>query len=358
MSAQILASSGGEYLVRLRGAALNPPEGPGPLEYFQICLAAHFATVATYVPTDVDTKIRGILWRETRDREVLRAMCDYALEAADWDLSPVSRRIVPVEGIGKISGHNGEWLSVIAGAHGRFLALGEADYADKTAFAIDAELDREARGWRAALATPGAELDALRLAAILTHNCGDIDQAVSFWPKGEIHSASRARFHRLAHENRTPYGGAFQRAARLYNTAMAAEGHRNYPLRAVRGLRRRSDLLLPLAPFLDDWGALLASHAALTAEDRVEVLSALVSGCGKVPNQAGYQRALAGFVATSQQAFDAAADRLSAPLKRDLKSLRKQIDIPRISFESAFRKRVTALAGSARHGVREGGPVH
>lgn len=313
------------------------------MEYFQLCLAAHFATAATFVPTDVDTKIRGILWREERDRDVLRAMCDYALGAAEWDLSPVSRRIVQVPGLGQVSGHNGEWLSVIGGAHGRFLALGDAEYAGKTAAALDAELEREASAYRAALATPGAELDILRLAASLTHNCGDIDQAVSFWPAGEAQGASRARFHRLAHENRAPYGGAFQSAARLYNEAMAAEGHRNYPLRAVRGLRRSPELLLPFAPFLDDWGATLALHPELTPEDRAQVVEALVSGCGKVPNQAGYQRALAGFAAASQRAFETAAERLSAPLKRDLRALRKHMDVPRISFESALRKKVRRM---------------
>ena len=30
--------------------------------YFALCLACHHATVGTFVPTDVDTKIRGILW--------------------------------------------------------------------------------------------------------------------------------------------------------------------------------------------------------------------------------------------------------------------------------------------------------
>ena len=33
-------------------------------DYFAVCLACHHATVATFVPTDVDTKIRGIVWRE------------------------------------------------------------------------------------------------------------------------------------------------------------------------------------------------------------------------------------------------------------------------------------------------------
>jgi hypothetical protein len=43
-------------------------------DYFALCLACHHATVATFVPTDVDTKIRGITWRESRNPECLRPM--------------------------------------------------------------------------------------------------------------------------------------------------------------------------------------------------------------------------------------------------------------------------------------------
>ena len=43
-------------------------------DYFALCLACHHATVATFVPTDVDTKIRGMAWRETSDVEVLKPM--------------------------------------------------------------------------------------------------------------------------------------------------------------------------------------------------------------------------------------------------------------------------------------------
>ena len=41
---------------------LNPEEQLQ--DYFAFCLACHHTTVATFVPTDVDTKIRGIVWRE------------------------------------------------------------------------------------------------------------------------------------------------------------------------------------------------------------------------------------------------------------------------------------------------------
>ena len=152
---------------------LNRDSEPETLaEYFSLCVAAHHATVATFVPTDVDTKIRGLIWRRTRDREVVRAMSDFALGWADWDLRAVSRRY---SGAGhrlcdSVSGHNGEWLSVVAGALGRFLLLEDAEYAEKMAEAIDAELVREAAEFMAAFSRPGAEITFPRKAHCLTQN--------------------------------------------------------------------------------------------------------------------------------------------------------------------------------------------
>ncbi len=61
---------------------LNPDEQLQ--DYFALCLACHHATVATFVPTDVDTKIRGIVWHESRDPEVLRPMLRLALASRAW----------------------------------------------------------------------------------------------------------------------------------------------------------------------------------------------------------------------------------------------------------------------------------
>src|SRR5580765_1453756 len=38
--------------------AAENPSARARTDYFALCLAAHFATVASYVPTDVDAKIR------------------------------------------------------------------------------------------------------------------------------------------------------------------------------------------------------------------------------------------------------------------------------------------------------------
>jgi hypothetical protein len=309
-------------------------------DYFALCLASHHATVATYVPTDVDAKIRGLLWRRTRDKDSLRRMFTFAQRAARWDISRISRRATELGDYGPVSGHDGEHLSVLAGALGAFLRTGNSEYAELASGTIEKELARQVDVFRLALTTKGCELDALRLAATLTHNAGDLDQGISFWPAGEVYDAARGRFHRLSHENAIPFDGTFQLAARLYKKAMATEGHRNYPLRAVKALRQSPALLLPLGPFLEDWGATLATHPSLDWQARADTLAALLAGCRTIPNQRGYFRAIHGMTESLEGRMDQVVRLLPSRARADWKDspIRRNCGVPRVSFESMMKK--------------------
>jgi hypothetical protein len=139
--------------------------------------------------------------------------------------------------------------------------------------------------------------------------------------------------------------GRFARAVFLYqHTGLSAEGHRHYPLRPVKVLRQSPATLLPLCPFLDEWGGVVAH-----LEESHEVLAALVSGCQKVQGQQGYYRAIAGMRAASAGGFDRAAAHMPNAVQRLLRdaALRKLIDVPRVSFESMMRKRARAALAKA-----------
>jgi hypothetical protein len=303
-------------------------------DYFALCLACHHATVATFVPTDVDTKIRGILWQASRDRDVLRGMLRLALAARSWSEDGISVRAVR-----GVSGHNGEQWSVLAGGLGRLLELGDTEAAEEAQAAIEEEIDRERTMFEAVAGERGGELDLLRLSMTLAHNRGDLTQGMSFWRK----TARTA-----AVQEHLSARGRFATAARIYeHTGMSAEGHRHYPLRRVKALRRSAAMLLPLAPFLDEWGAAVAG-----LEESDEALAALVTGCQKVEGQQGYYRAIAGMRGAAPGAFARAAERMPASAQRALRGaeIRKLIDVARASFESMMRKR--AQAALARFGGR------
>jgi len=323
------------------------PTNEEHLDYFALCLAAHHATVATFVPTDVDTKIRGILWT-IRERDVLRRMFAVTQDACAWDVKPISTRWTDRSGVGPVSGHNGEMLGVLAGALGAFVREGDTEFAGHAAEAIEHELLRELHEFSYVLKEKGQEIEVLRLAMSIIHNLGDLDQGISFWKNGAQYAPYKARFGRLAHENTAAFGGRFNLPAALYKKIMSSEGHRHYPLRGVKGLRRSADLLLPLGPFFDGWGEIVGAHPALAAEDRAEVATALVTGCKKIQGQLGYFRALAGFFRTLKGRVEALTERMPASARNDLKDpeIRRHIATPQVSFESMVRKQALGVIGA------------
>lgn len=331
------------WLDILRAAdELPATSNPSPEEredYFALCLACHHATVATFVPTDVDSKIRGVLWQQRLDPASRRRMFDLVLNALNWDISRVSTRTTELSGVSPVSGHNGEILGVMAGALGTFVQHKDLEYAHKAAEAIDAELKREAHEFKFALNQAGREIDLLRLAMSLTHNCGDLDQGISFWSTNALYDSYRLLFGRLAHENTVPYGSMYQIAALLYKSLLASEGHRHYPLRDVHCLRRSPDFLLPLGPFFDVWGERIATHPALSTDDRAEVLTALLMGCKKIKGQVGYFRAISGF-AHGASLLEKFASLLPGSIRHELRTpeVKRQVELSKTSFESSMRK--------------------
>ncbi len=314
-------------------------------DYFALCLAAHHATVATYIPTDVDSKIRGLLWKEHSALDGQQRMFAFARQAMRWPMEGISARYTELAGLGPVSGHNGEQLSVLMGALQTFLKQGSGSDAEAAYAAVSEELRRETIEFVTALETKGRELDALRLAAWLTHNVGDVDQGLSYWPQGPLYERARQDFGRLAHENTRPFGGIFAQAAKIYKKLMSPEGHRNYPLRGIKALRQTPDLLLPQAPFLDEWGRNVARHPSLSESDRGEVLGALVNGSRKLKGQRGYYRALRGM---QDELGEAGLQRLlkaqpnSVRKEYESAEMRKLVAVSRDSFESSMKKALAA----------------
>ena len=328
---------------RLAESSPKTPEAHS--DYFTLCLACHMVTVATFVPTDVDNKIRDALWHPDTDRAALERMADATFAVKKWDQRHYSTRWIMIPGHEPVGGHDGEWLGVAVGALGCFLRLGDVARSERLFAAIDAELQREAAAFTAGRQVKDGEIPLLQLAAILTHNVGDVDQGLRSWREAERHPFAE-RLRRLAHENSAPYGGVYQITARLYKELLAAEGHRHYPLRDVRALRTSVDFLLPLGPCFDDWGRKLGSHSDFNANARGELLATLIAGCRKVPGQVGYYRAIAG-LQDAVGNLDVLAKHLPGAAQKALKDteLRRQIAVKQISFESTLKKRTHALLG-------------
>ncbi len=283
-------------------------ERPRDLDYFRLLLSAHFLTVATFCPTDVDARIRHHIWAEMDDPGELARAVDIVDEFAALDPRWVSARVV-TDGAADaprektLSGHDGEWFSVRAGALGQALALGSpaADVAAHLEAAIEDELAREAAMFEARLAS-GDMVETLSAATVLAHNVGDLSRVVEAWPKGV--GESQRRYARLGHTpDRARFNGSFYAAGAINKAIMAIENHRFLALREARVLRGARHLLLPIGPFFYDWGKHIA-RALETEKERGQVLGALVETHLSRKEQQGVLRAIAGLAEANVGSWD------------------------------------------------------
>lgn len=318
--------------------------------YLRLLLAAHFATVATFVPTDVDSHIRHHAWQHARPGESLAAALD-AVDAIDaWDTRAVSARVVDVPGVGALSGHDGEWMAVRAGALGRALATRDEAATERLVARLDADVARHAAALDAVLRVKGRELDALRVLPTVAHNLGDLSRIVVEWPaKSPAALALQKRYARLGHDE----GGdpRFALAGRVNKAVTAADNHRFLALRAARALRTSRDLLLPLGPFFDTWGAAVATSPAMGARgssealaNRGAVVAALLEAHLLDPSQQGVLRALAGFHEAHPGGVDAVEPELPARLRKVLRAgaAREHLGVPVARFEARMVNRYRA----------------
>lgn len=325
------------------GEAWQTPRARG--EYLSALLAAHYVTVATFVPTNVDTHIRHHHWWSVANEDELRSSLDRIDEAASWDPRLVSNRTVEIGGE-VLSGHDGEWFAVRAGALGRALAMGDKPSIDKLVAQLDAEVEREASMYRVVKAAKGRELDLLRVATLITHNLGDLSRIVDQWKTKSEHADLHARYVRLTHENGARHGGLFIEVGNVNKEFMADENHRFLPLRKPKPLRKHKDFVIPFGPLFDAWGALLATSPALLPRDRGEVVEALLSGHEQQPTCQAYLRALTGFHHAHRGGLDRlVADELPAKAKRAISAgpIRSAISLSTEAFEARLAKKVQAF---------------
>lgn len=311
--------------------------------YVRALFAAHFATVATFVPTDVDTRIRHHAWEKVEDPAVLGAMLDELDTVAALDARWVSARTVDDHEGRPLSGHDGEWFSVRAGALGRAAQLGDEALVGRLETAIDDELRRHARVFEDALAKGVPARRTLQTATILAHNLGDLSRVVDAWPARaghEVLARLRARYTRLGHPDAQVPVKAFVVAGALNKAIMALENHRFLALRKPRALRASRALLLPIGPWFDAWGETVAR--TLDEGDMPDVVTALLETHLSSPEQQGILRALAGVHRATRGGLELYVPDLPARLRKEAMrgKVREALDVTPEHFEAKMDRRL------------------
>jgi hypothetical protein len=313
-------------------------------EYFRLCLSAHYLTCATPVPTDVDNQIRRKLWPKGLPLVTALEMARLVLESRSWDFTPLTNRAsfgakesewenAPLHG------HFGEWFTVASGAYAALGHYRAAEAKTLRASLLDAIADETNRHshvfgslWRAK-----DGLGALKASASIAHNFGDLDRVIDMW-EVPVADPLRLHFYKLTSspfdsERKLRYMGRLWTAGELYKSeidgsSMALENHRHFALRKPRGLREHPELRIPLGPFLDAWGARVATM--LEGESLFEMIDALVHGCERMPTTVGYARALHAI----RQAHPELADRSNTLTKNS--HFRALLKTPSAEFEARW----------------------
>ena len=325
----------------------NTPENElSHFDYFSLCLSAHFLTVGTPVPTDVDNQIRKKLWAPELPLEVLVQMADLVLSARLWPHELFSTRYQrgaagSAWADQSVSGHLGEWFTVAAAAYGCLRGKSDQAARAKCAELLDAITDEVRKHseifgslWRA-----GDGLGCLKAAASLAHNFGDLDRVIDLWELSAEDPLRKEHYklgilpfdsnRKLRHHGRIWSAGELYKAPiDLSSTAM--ENHRHFALRKPKVLRQKAEFRLPNGPVFDDWGTLVLSDLQASNEEAFqEVVQALVDGWKRLPGTIGYARAL-------QSIFQAEGFKgVLAPLK-DQKGCRRALETSRESFEKRW----------------------
>lgn len=314
-------------------------KGEAAEDYLVFLLAAHFTTVATFVPTDVDQRIRLHAWTNLAGAKLASAI-ERVLEIAAWDVRPVTERYVDLDGE-VLAGHQGEWFSVLAGALGRALALGDAASAERARGWIEGELTREANIVQYAR-KHGTAQELLSVVTTVAHNLGDLSRVVDTWAPAIGASETGRRYARLGHEDGARFDGAFVYAGALNKRLMALENHRFLPLRGPRALRRERAFLLPFGPYFYEWGKMLGATPLLDDAERAEILHALLGVHERRNEENGCLRAIAGMNAGHAGGVDKLGKLLSAEARMSLQrgGVRQALRSPEPEFLRRFHAAV------------------
>ena len=327
-----------EYLEKVRHYRDHQSKKLTHLEYFELCIAAHYTTVATFVPTDVDNQIRQHLWTQPLPKEVSDAMLELTLASKSWNFRVMTERYAnhPEDSSRYLSGHQGEWFSIAVGAYAKHRGSLESK---RVMESILAELQEEEAIFRA-LMDKKMGIELLRASTLIAHNLGDLDRVMDQWDLPE-NDPLRLSAYKSGHEEKNfPH---LVLAGNLNKAFMASENHRHYPLRAPKVLRRSRSLLLPTGPFFDTWGKQLAKE--LEPNELIEVIQALLEGferlsSPKVPLY-GYARALAGIDAGLNGGFRRFLPHLPGKTQKKLQEipLKNLLPVSEAAFLDSWHKK-------------------
>ncbi|ATH07445.1 hypothetical protein BIY24_05660 [Halobacteriovorax marinus] len=288
-------------------------------EYFHICLAAHWSTAGTFVPTDVDNQIREGLWRHKDIKKHIEKMARLTIESWSWDYSQVTNRKSYNRVNDQVmSTHEGTWLSVAIGAFCALTKYKEEKLAKEVAEVILAEIEKEEK-LMLQLREDRDHINFLRAAPLMAHNFGDLDRVMVQWEMN-IDDPFCKKIFKLGHELNDSYDPILVYTGKVNKAFSSKENHRHMSMRQPKCLRKSSDFLIPVGPFMDQWGETLGKSQKLTLEEKAEIACAFFDGYKRQDQAFGYCRAHGAMIRELENGLDDLTPFMAFDLVHELKN--------------------------------------
>ncbi len=310
-------------------------------EYFSICLSAHWATAGTFVPTDVDNQIREGLWRHGEIGSHIEKMAKLTIAAWSWDYTQVTnRKSYNLSNNQVMSTHEGTWLSVAIGAYCALKKNKRDSIAELVAEVILAEINKEEK-LLLELQNRRDHINFLRSTALMAHNFGDLDRVIDQWQMSDD-DVFKKRIYKLGHKINESYSPVLVFSGLVNKEFLSVENHRHMSLRQPRCLRTSSRYLVPVGPFMDEWGATLGTSSDLSLRDKAEIICALFEGFKRQDKAFGYIRAYRGMIDSLPDALETLVEYLPYDLVCEIKNSKfsQLAKIEKAEFEEVLKKQL------------------
>lgn len=313
-------------------------------EYFHICLAAHWTTAGTFVPTDVDNQIREGLWNHPQIKKHIDKMAKLTILAWSWDYSEVTnRKSYNLANNQVMSTHEGTWLSVAIGAYCALVKNNMIKEASEVADVIMEEIIKEEK-LLLDLRQRGDHINFLRTTALMAHNFGDLDRVIDQWEMNDS-DPFKKRIYKLGHRLNVERSPILYFSGLVNKEFLSVENHRHMSMRQPRALRRSKKYLIPVGPFMDDWGKVLGESKDISGEEKAEIVAAFFEGYNRQTLAHGYVRAFRGLIEALPNGLDSLEQYLPFDAIFNIKksAFFEQAKISKEEFEERFKKKLESF---------------
>lgn len=327
--------------IRFYKKNLNSLKSINLADYFYFCLCAHWATAGTFVPTDVDNQIRMSLWHHKDILKYIDLMGKFTIDSWTWDYSQVTnRKSFNKDNEQVLSTHEGTWLSVAIGAYLALKKHKKDSLANDVAELILLEAKKE-EDLLIKLREDRDHLNFLRTAPLMAHNFGDLDRVIDQWQMNPEDSFYK-EIYKLGHvyNPERKYSNILVYAGQVNKELTSKENHRHMSMRQPKCLRRSYEFLIPIGPFMDDWGAILGSTSKLELMEKAEIVTALFEGFKRQDQALGYIRAFKNLCEKLPAGIDSLSNFMPFDLLSELKRSKfMELSLePREEFEQRYVK--------------------